>query len=271
MKLQVLVATMYQKDFSLFEKMNIQSDVIFANQDTENRYDQKEIGGYKAIMRTTDTKGVGRNRNIALLTAEADILLLSDDDTKYKDGYRDMVLEGFERKPDADAIIFSIEYTKNGEVHLVNKNKNKRLHIYNALKHGTPALAIRRESLLKHNIYFSVLFGGGCIYGSGEDSMFILDLLRRGCKVYTSDVIIAENATDSSTWFTGFHKKFFYDKGVLFRCAFPKMKHLMKWYFLFRSRKLSEIPFREMRKQMNRGMKGFEKLEEYEECIADKS
>lgn len=271
MKLQVLVATMYQKDFSLFEKMNIQSDVIFANQDTENRYDQKEIDGCKAIMSTTDTKGVGRNRNIALLTAEADILLLSDDDNKYLEGYCELVLREFTKRPDADAIIFSIVFTKNGEVYSVKKNKNMRIHIYNALKHGAAALAVRRESLLKHNIHFSELFGGGCIYGSGEDSIFILDLLRSGCKVYTSDLMIAQNSIDSSTWFSGYDKKYFYDRGALFRCAFPKMKHLMKWYFLFRSRKLSEIPFREMRKQMNRGMKGFEKLEEYEECIADKS
>lgn len=50
MKLQVLVATMNQKDFSLFEKMNIQCDVIFANQENENRYEWIEVNGCQAIM-----------------------------------------------------------------------------------------------------------------------------------------------------------------------------------------------------------------------------
>lgn len=270
MKLQVLVATMNQKDFSLFEKMNIQCDVIFANQENENRYEWIEVNGCQAIMRTTDTRGVGKNRNMAFIDADADILLLSDDDNKYFEGYSELVLSEFMKRPDADAIIFSMIFTKNGQEYSVKRNKSKRIRIYNALKHGTAALAVRREALLKHNIHFSELFGGGCIYGSGEDSIFILDLLRNGCKVYTSDVMIARNAIDSSTWFSGYDKKYFYDRGALFCCAFPKMRHLIKWYFLFRSRNLSEIPFCEMRKQMNRGIKGFDKLVKYEESISDR-
>ncbi len=265
MKLQVLVATMYQKNFSLFEKMNIQCDAVLANQDFENRYEKEEINGCKVIMRTTDTRGVGKNRNAALFDANADILLFSDEDNEYVDGYCKMVLNEFERMPKAEAIIFSLEFIKNGQVDSVKKNKNKRLHMFNALKHGAAALAIRQESLLKYNIRFSELFGGGCIYGSGEDSIFIIDLLRNGCKVYTSDVIIAKNVIDSSSWFTGFNKKYYYDRGALFRCAFPKMKHLVKWYFLFRSRNLSQISFDEMRRQMNRGIKGFEELKKYVE------
>lgn len=264
MKLQVLVATMRQKDFSLFKKMNIQCDAVFANQDFTNRFERQEIKGSKAVMRTTDTRGVGKNRNIALLDADADILLFSDDDMKYYDGYCEEVLREFHLKPDADAIVFSVEYTKNGQVFETQKNENKRLHIYNALKYGTFAIAVKRESILKYNLHFSELFGGGCVYGSGEDSLFILDLLRNGGKMYSSHVIIAQNAKDSSTWFHGYNKKYFYDKGALFHCGFPRLKHLVKWYMAFRCRKISEISFGEMLKQMNRGIKGFDELKGYD-------
>lgn len=260
MQIQMLVATMYQKDFSLFDKMNIQNNVIFANQDNENRYEKKNIGGYTALMRSTDTKGVGKNRNIALLDANADILLLSDDDMEYFDGYSKTIIEEFQKRPDADAIVFNIEFTKNEKADHARSDKSRRLHIYNALQYGAAGLAVKRDCLLKYNIHFSEVFGGGCIYGSGEDSIFILDLMRHGCKVYATDAIIARSSMDSSTWFTGFNKKYFFDKGALFRSEFPKWKLFIKLYFLFRCRNLTEISFREMMRQMNWGMKGFEKL-----------
>ena len=55
-KLQVLVATMGQKDFSKIEEMNIASDVIFANQSDDTKYDEKRFDGYLAKMITTGTR-----------------------------------------------------------------------------------------------------------------------------------------------------------------------------------------------------------------------
>ncbi len=45
MKLQVLVATMHQKDYSLLDKMNIQSEAIVINQCDENSFEDIEYKG----------------------------------------------------------------------------------------------------------------------------------------------------------------------------------------------------------------------------------
>ena len=87
MNLETLVATMHQTDFSLVDKMNIQSDVVFANQCDRNGIEVVNKDGITAKMISTDTRGVGLNRNIALLMSSADILLFSDDDFTYNDGY----------------------------------------------------------------------------------------------------------------------------------------------------------------------------------------
>ena len=79
-KVEVLVATMHQTDFSLIDKMNIQSDAVFANQAQSCGYEEREINGNKVRMVTTNHRGVGRNRNLATLYAQGDILLFSDDD-----------------------------------------------------------------------------------------------------------------------------------------------------------------------------------------------
>jgi methanogenic corrinoid protein MtbC1 len=70
-KMQVLVATMHQNDVSLAEKMNIRSSAVIANQaDREEIVScETEFGNIKMI--TTTTRGVGLNRNIALMAADA--------------------------------------------------------------------------------------------------------------------------------------------------------------------------------------------------------
>ena len=38
MSIEILCTTMYQKDMSKFYEMNIQTDVVFANQDNRHEY-----------------------------------------------------------------------------------------------------------------------------------------------------------------------------------------------------------------------------------------
>ena len=80
---EILCVTMNQKDFSKIEEMNIHSNVVFANQANNVCYCEKEFNGSKAKMITTNTRGVGINRNIALMYANADICLFADDDVTY--------------------------------------------------------------------------------------------------------------------------------------------------------------------------------------------
>ena len=165
-KIEVLVATMGQKDMSLISKMNIQSDSIIANQSDCLRIDKKDFDYGCVKMITTPTRGVGLNRNIALMAAEAEIILFADDDIKYYDGALDGVVKAFQDFPKADIIAFSLDISKNGVITQKRRWKNKRLHILNALKYGTCVLAARRKSILKNNIFFNQLFGGGCLFSS---------------------------------------------------------------------------------------------------------
>ena len=77
---------MHQSDFSKIKEMNIKSDVIFANQCDHTSYEELEFDGHTAKMISTATRGVGKNRNLALIYASADICLFADDDVTYDDG-----------------------------------------------------------------------------------------------------------------------------------------------------------------------------------------
>lgn len=265
MELEVLVATMQQEDCSLTERMNLRQNAVIANQCGRWGYEEQNREAGKVCMISSDTRGVGTNRNLGLGLATADILLFADDDIVYYDSDLQGVMDAFQEFPDADMIFFGIDMTRNGEVFDKRRNRKKRLHVWNALRYGAARMAVRREAVIKNRLSFSTLFGGGCRYSSGEDTLFILDCFRAGLKVYSHSYVLGTCAKDTSTWFTGFNEKYMFDKGAWVACAFPKSKHLMKWYFIWRFSKKSELPLRTVIRQFNAGIRAFRKLKSFDD------
>ena len=74
-RVQVLMAAMNQKDFSLIRKLNINCDAIIANQADSDAVWEMNTGEQKVKIVTTKTRGVGKNRNIGIENATGEILL----------------------------------------------------------------------------------------------------------------------------------------------------------------------------------------------------
>lgn len=261
--LQVLVATMHQEDFSKVEEMNIESDVIFANQADCKRYEEKQYSNFKAKMITTKTRGVGMNRNIALENADADIVLLADDDMKYVPGYRKIVINAFKKVPDADALIFNLD-TIGQDMKRRQNSKIRRVHIWNAFNYGAARIAVKRKCLDDRHILFNLNFGGGTIYSSGEDTLFIGDMIKHKLKIYTYPITIAAVDQTSSTWFGGYNRKYFYDKGALFAALDRKFAFAFSMQDIIRHKDIyRDLGFKEMVKEALAGIRGYGKLLPY--------
>lgn len=255
-RLEVLVATMHQTDFSKIVEMNIDSDAFFANQSEVYAYDETYMNGHQMRMLTTPERGVGKNRNKALLYAEGDILLFSDDDMVYNDGYAEEILKAYQEIPDADVIIFGCDLEKEGMIIGRVANETKRLRIHNAMKYGTSCVSVRRERLEKANIWFSVLFGGGCEFSAGEDSLFLMDCFKKKLRIYSHQYVLGRSKCDVSTWFSGYHEKYFHDKGVWIGAALPVVSgYVFMLHLAFRTRKMSDISFWKRVSCMRSGMK----------------
>ena len=85
MKLEVLLATMNQTDDSVLDSIGVHSDVLVCNQtDVETDYKSYIKDGYSVRWYDFQERGVGLNRNNALLRATGDICLLADDDVLYE-------------------------------------------------------------------------------------------------------------------------------------------------------------------------------------------
>lgn len=264
MKIEVLVATMGQEDLSLHQKMNLKCNTLIANQCGQWKYYEEEYDYGKVRMISSNTKGVGINRNLALQLADSDIILFADDDIVYYDCNLQGVLNAFEELPEADVILFSLDYTRDGEVFDKHHNPIKKLQLWNALKFGACRMAIRKDAVVKNNISFSTLFGGGTLYGSGEDSLFLKECFNKGLKVYSHSYVLGACAKDSSSWFTGFNEKYLFDKGAWISCAFPKTKYFIKWYFIWRFSKKSGFSFKKTRSYVNKGISAYVRLETFD-------
>lgn len=242
MTIQVLVSTMNQTDYSLLEKMNIQTDAVVVNQSDKSGIEHFQFEGHSIIWISMPERGIGLSRNTCLMYANADIVLFADDDMVYQDGYGNEVLNSFHRNPNADVICFNIKLensSKNIGGHR-NNNRIKRLHSFNSMRYGATLIAARRKILLRERISFSLLFGGGAEFNSGEDSIFIKDCLNAGLKLYSDTYYLGTVDDSESSWYTGINDKFFLDRGMVYTTAFPKIRILIFMYYAARLSKLDK-------------------------------
>src|SRR5699024_4022011 len=234
MDLQVLLATMNQNDHSLLDRMNIQSDAIIANQ--TDKYDMEEFKyrDHKIRWFSFAERGVGLNRNNALMRANADISVIADDDMIYVDNYREIIKEEFERYPKADVIIFNL-IEEEPERYVIKKPY--KVGYTNYMRFGAARIAFKTKSITKNNIFFNMHFGGGNEHSAGEDVLFLTECLKKGLNIMAVPVSIAYlSEVRESTWFKGYTDKFFKDKGVLFYYISKRWAYLLCLQFAIRYR-----------------------------------
>lgn len=237
MRLEILLATMNQTDDSVLDTMKVQSDIIVCNQNSEQTaYRNYQKGNYQVRWYDFQEKGVGLNRNNALLRSDADICLLADDDVVFDERYQQIILDAFEKNPKADLIAFNIASADG--VKRYNGSKIQKINLHNCGRYGAVRIAFRRMSVIKNAIAFNQLFGGGCMFTAGEDTMFIRDCLRCGLRmIAVPDCILQLTDSRPSTWFEGYNQKFFEDFGSSYYCHYGRLAEIVTLVQLLRRRK----------------------------------
>ena len=235
MKVQVLASVMNQSMENIIEQMHLDSDAVMINQCDRLDFEETEYRGHKVRFFSFPDRGIGRSRNEAILRADRDICLFSDEDIIYRDGYEEAICREFEQNPKADMILFNIKIDEERQTYHITKRK--KVHWYNCGRYGAVSFAVRREKLLSSRVMFSLLFGGGAKYSNGEDSLFLKEFMDRGYRVYTAPVTIGQEVRKGeSSWFAGYNEKFFYDRGVLYRSLYGTLAGLMAIRFLLAHR-----------------------------------
>lgn len=232
-RFQILVATMNRDDLSLTEKMNIHTDALIINQTaltTELMQDEK----HNIKMLSYNERGLSKSRNKAIANSNADICLIADDDVVYYDGFKEKILEAYNNYPEYDIITFAVPATNQERVKKYYTVKKKMGYI-RAMKIASFEISFKRRSIVENNIKFREKFGAGSSYPAvGEDSIFIFDCLKKGLKILFLPVELGIVTHADSTWFNGFDKEYFYQKGIAFAAMVGPFAPLYALQFIFR-------------------------------------
>ena len=269
MKFEILCVTMHQKDFSKIQQMNIHSDVFFANQADSTSLEELDFEGHHARMLTTDTRGVGVNRNMGLQYAKGDICLFADDDVTYCDDMEEKVLAEFAARPDADIMIFHLDAIEQHKQ--ISYPKTKKCRGLYRMPWGAVRMAFRLSAVRKANIWFTTLFGGGSIFPAGEDSMWLAAARNAGLTMYVSRETIGKVSFEESTWFTGFDEKYYYGQGAYYQAARPATVWLWAYYSIARTRGKGNLSAAEKMKWFQRGREGYRRLYSYADWCRNKT
>ena len=255
MKVQVLASVMNETMENIANRMRLDSDAVIINQCESFGIQEMEYKGHNIRFFSFPDRGVGRSRNEAIMRADQDICLFSDGDIVYEPGYAAAIAAEFERNPGADMILFNIEVEESRRTYHIEERK--RVHWYNCGRYGAVSFAVRRDSLLRSGVTFSLLFGGGAKYSNGEDSLFLKEFMSKGCRVYTAPVTIGREEAGESTWFAGYNEKFFVDRGVLYHCLYGSLAWIMGLRFLLAHKRIfcNDVSMAQAYAWMKRGIR----------------
>lgn len=240
MNLEVIISTMNNNPRELVKKMNISSNAIIINQCNETSYEEFIYNNHSIRVYNFNEKGIGLSRNNGIMRTNADIVLFADDDEVLVDNYSEIIINEFNKNNKADFIVFDVTSKNNSDRSEKSIESNGRVRFYNCLKYGAVRFAIKTKKMKEKNIFFSTIFGGGAIYGSGEDSLFIYEAIKKGLKVFKNTNVIANVDMSNSTWFNGYNEKYYHDKGALFCCLPSKFNKLFLLIDIIKNHKTSK-------------------------------
>lgn len=136
----------------------------------------------------TDTRGLSRNRNHALMAATAPLCLISDDDVSYTADELESVIRSFKSHPEADIITFKYRSDTDHKFYPdASFDLSAPVKGYFA---SSIEIAFLRERVVESGISFNEDFGIGGVFMAGEEDLFLHGLLRKGLKgIYIPEVI----------------------------------------------------------------------------------
>lgn len=265
---EVLMSAMYQDNFDIAYRAEIDSDLLIINQCDKEDYQEIEVNGHKWRMISSTERGSNKSRELAVKMATGQICMFCDDDEKLAENYVEKIKNAYKELDYPAAIAFNIS----------RKNINTPISYYVIKEpkrsskkrgYGTAMLSIDVGQIRDADVHFSPYFGAGTEWGCGEDILFEFDIIDKGLKMYEHPTVIGEvDYSHGSTWFNGYNEKYFYNIGAFYQCVYRKnpTKYLRVIYNVFyKFRKDKKIKKSKKIQYMLKGMSGFKKKIPYDE------
>ncbi|SKB86261.1 Glycosyl transferase family 2 [Lachnospiraceae bacterium] len=213
-KMTVLLSAMHLEDKSILDTLCVTGDAVVINQSDHEDDAVFTENDRRVRMITVPERGLSRSRNRAIKAAEDmgnDICIFCDNDVRYVPEYQRMITDAFNRHPESDIIVFFIKRPERQVPVYDSEKKLGRLH---AMKIFSPEVAFRVSALKRTGIRMDEDFGAGAKYAMGEENIFLWDCMRAGLNITYVPQKIAELIPNESTWFKGYTREFFRNRGA---------------------------------------------------------
>ena len=257
MRVEVLISTMHQKSHDFLSKMNISTEAVVINQTDFENYEEFVFLENLVKIFCTSERGIAKSRNKALSNSSADIAVLADDDMQFSDDYENIVRSTF-KKYDADIIIFNFIDDDNE-----SNRKNftaKKINVFNYMNYGAARIAFKNDAVKNKNISFKETYNDIPLPTCGEDTLFLREALKKGLRIIAVPEAIAKLENDrNSTWFKGYTKEYFFDKGVVLGIAHPILAIPFALFLVLRHKEYSKSGFNRF-KVFNEIFKGIKSI-----------
>lgn len=213
MSFNLLISCMYQKDTSIVQRTNVQSDVIIVNQcdkDSIEEFDfinKKGLSCHGKFICTTE-RGLSKSRNMAIRNSWGDVCLICDDDEYLEDDCEEIIVKAYNETPNADIISFAFDREDKCFSSIPAKHNFRSL-----LKTSSVEISFRREAILEKRIWFDEKMGSGSGNGAGEENMFLMTCKRKGLRMFYNPREIGRLLSTDSMWFKGYNTTYFENFG----------------------------------------------------------
>lgn len=238
--LQILIPTMHKNGEEeireLLNYLNVKSSAIVANQTDRDQAYTFVHRGKEILVIDSTTKGVSRNRNILLENLSASIGLFIDDDCALLDDYENKVVRFFLKNKN-DAVLF------NGLIfgkERISKKRTAFVIRFSDVSHvGGPGVALSKKAVEKYNLRFNEALGTPNFIYSGEDSVFMHEMMKKRLKIFRSSKLVFDIIADAekSSYFKGFDEQYFVSKGAVNKLIHPRLYRFYEFYYAFRLQK----------------------------------
>jgi len=209
MVLEILISTMNRKDISFLDPIFVNNDINNFEILIINQTDSKSILKSRAknirVINSFEF-GLSKSRNLAIKNAVGDICLIADDDVEYVKGFDKVIKEAFLEMSNASIIKFKIDTFCGENYKVYPENSKKLVKKKDLFGVSSIEMAFKRLDILKNDVLFNTFFGLGSDFPSGEEYLFLKEVLSKGLIINFKNKAIVKHSLEHSVSNLGSNK-----------------------------------------------------------------
>ncbi|HEY6144127.1 MAG TPA: glycosyltransferase [Flavobacterium sp.] len=164
-------------------------------------------------------KGLSKSRNLAIKNSVRKILVISDDDVVYQEGFIVKIINAYNKFPKAAVINFCAVNTHGNLIKKYSSNSKENLNVFDAFNTSSIEMTLNKAILDTVKIRFDENFGLGGTFEMGEEAVFLFDLKNKNKQlVFEPEIIVKHEELTSSSKKSIIER--YYIQGALFTRIF---------------------------------------------------